>query len=203
MCNPAAAMAVVQVAQQGFQYAGQRKQAKQQAAFQAQAAATERQRALQEQTSLRMRQAQEQEATARELEQVSRKSREALARARVSAGEAGVAGASVQALMDDYTRQEAGYRSALQRQQELSTIGTGLALEQVGLASRQRLLSIQQPIDKPSPISALLGAVSGGLSGYATGMDISSRMGGTTTTIPKGSVPSVDASGLPTYTLPQ
>ena len=201
MCNPAAAMAAVQVAQQGFQYAGQRKQAKQQAAFQAQAAATERQRALQEQTSLRMRQAQEKEATARALEQVSRKSREALARFQELKG--GVTGASLEATMNDYLAQEARYREAVLRQQELSTIGTGLALEQVGLASRQRLLSIQQPIDKPSPISALLGAVSGGLSGYATGMDISSRMGGTTTTIPKGSVPSVDASGLPTYTLPQ
>jgi hypothetical protein len=158
-------------------YAGQRQQAKQQAAYQAQSAAAERQRALQEQTSIRMRQAQEQEATARELEQVSRKSQEALARARVSAGEAGVAGASVQALMDDYTRQEAGYRSALARQQELSALGTQLGLEQAGLASQQRLISIQQPIDRPSFLTAGLGAISGGLSGYRTGLDIGSRMG--------------------------
>ena len=123
-----------------------------------------------------MRQAQEQEATARELEQVSRKSQEALARARVSAGEAGVAGASVQALMDDYTRQEAGYRSALARQQELSAVGTQLGLEQAGLASQQRLISIQQPIDRPSFLTAGLGAISGGLSGYRTGLDIGSRM---------------------------
>jgi hypothetical protein len=83
-----------------------------------------------------MRQAQEQEAVGRELEQVSRKSQEALARARVSAGEAGVAGASVQALMDDYTRQEAGYRAALLRQQELGGVATGLGLEQAGFAVR-------------------------------------------------------------------
>jgi hypothetical protein len=180
MCNPAAIGAIGAIAGVGSSaasYFGQRQQAKQQAAYQAQAAAAERQRALQEQSSMRMRQAQEQEATARELEQVSIKSREALARARVSAGEAGVAGASVQALMDDYTRQEAGYRAAALRQQELGGIGTGLALEQAGLASRQRLIGINQPIDKPSPISALLGAVSGGLSGYATGQSISSRMG--------------------------
>lgn len=157
-------------------YAGQRQQAKAQAAYQAQSAAAERQRALQEQTSIRMRQAQEQEATARELEQVSRKSQEALARARVSAGEAGVAGASVQALMDDYTRQEAGYRAATLRQQELRGVGTQLGLEQAGLASQQRLISINQPISKPSFLTAGLEAVSGGLSGYRTGLDIKSRM---------------------------
>ena len=163
-------------------YAGQRQQAKAQAAYQAQSAAAERQRALQEQTSIRMRQAQEQEATARELEQVSRKSQEALARARVSAGEAGVAGASVQALMDDYTRQEAGYRAATLRQQEMSALGTQLGLEQAGLASQQRLISINQPIDKPSFLTAGLGAISGGLSGYRTGLDIKSRMGSASST---------------------
>jgi hypothetical protein len=157
-------------------YAGQRQQAKQQAAYQAQSAAAERQRALQEQSSIRMRQAQEQEATARELEQVSRKSQEALARARVSAGESGVSGVSVQALMDDYTRQEAGYRAATLRQQELTGVGTQLGLEQAGLASQQRLIGINQPISKPSFLTAGLEAVSGGLSGYRTGLDIGSRM---------------------------
>jgi|13_taG_2_1085334.scaffolds.fasta_scaffold03210_4 hypothetical protein len=178
-------------------YAGQRQQAKQQAAYQAQSAAAERQRALQEQSSIRMRQAQEQEATARELEQVSRKSQEALARARVSAGEAGVAGASVQALMDDYTRQEAGYRAATLRQQELSAVGTQLGLEQAGLASQQRLISINQPISKPSFLTAGLEAVSGGLSGYRTGLDIKSRMKTPSSVIPKGTISGSTASYAP------
>ena len=174
--------AIVGVASSGAGYIGQRQQAKAQAAYQAQSAAAERQRALQEQSSIRMRQAQEQEATARELEQVSRKSQEALARARVSAGEAGVAGASVQALMDDYTRQEAGYRAATLRQQELTGVGTQLGLEQAGLASQQRLIGIQQPISKPSFLTAGLSAISGGLSGYRTGLDIGSRMGSSSKT---------------------
>ena len=178
-------------------YAGQRQQAKAQAAYQAQSAAAERQRALQEQSSIRMRQAQEQEATARELEQVSRKSQEALARARVSAGEAGVAGASVQALMDDYTRQEAGYRAATLRQQELRGVGTQLGLEQAGLASQQRLISINQPIDKPSFLTAGLGAISGGLSGYRTGLDIKSRMKTPSSVIPKGTISGSTASYAP------
>ncbi len=175
MCNPAA-LAIVGGLQAGVQFAGARRQAKQQAAFQAQSAAAEQQRALQEQSSIRMQQAQQEEATARELEQVSRKSQEALARARVSAGEAGVAGASVQALMDDYTRQEAGYRAATLRQQELRGVGTQLGLEQAGLASQQRLIGINQPINKPSVLGAVLQAGSQAMGGYATGLDIKSRM---------------------------
>ena len=182
MCNPAAALAVVGGLQAGVQFAGARKQAKAQAAYQAQAAAAEQQRALQEQSSIRMQQAQQQEATARELEQVSRKSREALARARVSAGEAGVAGASVTALMDDYSRQEAGYRAATLRQQELTGVGTQLGLEQAGLASQQRLIGINQPINKPSVLGAVLQAGSQAMSGYATGQGISSRMADASTT---------------------
>jgi hypothetical protein len=187
MCFPALAAALpyiaggLGVASVGVQYAGARQQAKTQARYQAQAAAAERQRFAQEQTSLRMRQAQEQEAVGRELEQVSRKSQQALARARVSAGEAGVAGASVQALMDDYTRQEAGYRAALLRQQELGAVATGMGLEQAGFATQQRQIGINRPISRPSGLAAGLGAISAGLSGYATGLDIAGRMGGTTT----------------------
>ena len=153
-------------------YMGQRQQAKQQAAFQAQAAAAERQRFMQEQTSIRMRQAQEQEAVGRELEQVSKKSQEALARARVSAGEAGVAGASVQALMDDYVRQEAGYRAATLRQQELGGVATGLGLEQAGFATQQRQIGINRPIARPSFLTAGLQSLSGGLGGVATGLQL-------------------------------
>ena len=172
----AATSAALGAVSSGAQFIGQRQQAKQQQRYQAQAAAAERQRFQQEQTSMRMRQAQEQEAVGRELEQVSKKSQAALARARVSAGEAGVAGASVQALMDDYMRQEGGYRAALLRQQELGGISTGMGLEQAGFATQQRQIGINQPIDRPSFLSGALSTVRGGLSGYRTGLDISSRM---------------------------
>jgi len=173
----AGASAIGQRQQARMQYQAQLQQNEMQRRYQAQAAAAEQQRAGQEATSLRMRQAQEQEAVGRELEQVSRKSQAALARARVSAGESGVAGASVDALMGDYMRQEAGYRSALLRQQELSGVGTGLGLEQIGLASQQRLIGIKQPIAEPIRprglgISDVLSVASGGLSGYATGKSL-------------------------------
>ena len=179
MCHPAVIPLVsagIGAASTGLQYAGARQQAKQQARYQAQAQAAERQRFLQEQTSLRMRQAQEQEAVGRELEQVSRKSQAALARARVAAGEAGVAGASVQALMDDYMRQEGAYRASILRQQEMGALATGLGLEQAGFATQQRMIGLSQPIDRPSGLGAVLGGIQSGLSGYRTGLDIGSRL---------------------------
>jgi hypothetical protein len=177
MCYPLA-LAALAVASGGAQYMGARRQAKQQAAYQAQAAAAERQRFMQEQTSLRMRQAQEQEAVGRELEQVSKKSQEALARARVSAGEAGVAGASVQALMDDYTRQEGAYRSALLRQQELGGVATGMGLEQAGFATVQRQIGINQPINRPSALTSLLQTATSAVGAYGTGLQMQQMGGG-------------------------
>ena len=181
MCDPiSATLVAASVGSNIAGFVGARQQAKQQAAYQAQAAAAERQRFMQEQTSIRMRQAQEQEAVGRELEQVSKKSQEALARARVSAGEAGVAGASVQALMDDYVRQEGGYRAALLRQQELSGVGTGLQLEQAGFGTQQRQIGINRPINRPSGLVASLSAFQQGLGGYATGLQIGQMRGKTT-----------------------
>ena len=176
MCDLATAAAVIGVASGGAQYVGQRQQAKQQARYQAQASAAERQRALQEQRSVRMRQAQEQEATNRELADVALKSREALATATVSAGESGVAGLSVDALLDDYTRQEASYRMGVTRQQEMQDLQTGLALTDAGYRSRSNLININRPINKPSFLTAALDAGSRGLSGYRTGLDIKKAM---------------------------
>jgi len=176
MCYPML-LAGLAVAAGGAQYIGQRRMAKQQAAYQAQAAAAERQRFMQEQTSLRMRQAQEQEAVGRELEQVSKKSQEALARARVSAGEAGVAGASVQALMDDYTRQEAGYRAALLRQQELGGVATGLGIEQAGFATQQRQIGINRPVNRPSFLTSALSTATSAVGAYGLGLQMQ-QMGG-------------------------
>ena len=180
MCFPGlpAVMAATAVASGVAGFAGQRQQAKQQARYQAQASAAERKRLQQEQTSIRMREAQEQEAVGRELEQVTLKSRAALARARVSAGESGVAGASVKQLMDDYIRQEGAYRGALLRQQELGGIATGMGLEQAGFASRQRQIGINQPISRPNLLTSVLQTGTAALGAYGTGLQIQGMSGG-------------------------
>lgn len=163
------------VASSATSFIGQRRMARQQARYQARAAEAERQRAMQEQSALRLRQAQEQEAANREMAEVALKSREALARTRTSAGEAGVAGASVEMLLDDYTRQEAAYRIGITRQQEMRDVQTGLALTDAGYRTQMRQIEINKPIDKPSFLTGALSIAQGGLSGYRTGLELTRK----------------------------
>jgi len=154
-------------------FAGQRQQAKQQAAFQAQSiAAANRKRRLQETTANLERQ-QQQVAVGQEISKTALKGREISATARVSAGEAGVSGLSVQALMDDYIRQQAGQIAALTSQDKLYALRHGLNLEQLGLASEQEILGLSRPIDKPSVLGLGLNVLSAGVSGLALGQSVS------------------------------
>ena len=165
MCDPVT-LTTLAVVSGATQYVGQRRMARQQARYQARAAEAERQRAMQEQSAMRIRQAQEQEAANRELADVSLKAREALAKARTSAGEAGVSGASVEMLLDDYTRQEAAYRIGITRQRELQDVQTGLALTDAGYRTQMRQIDINRPINKPSFLYLL------SCSAYRTGQQI-------------------------------
>jgi uncharacterized protein YlxW (UPF0749 family) len=171
MCDPVT-LTTLAVVSGTAQYVGQRRMARQQARYQARAAEAERQRAMQEQSAMRIRQAQEQEAANRELADVSLKSREALAKARTSAGEAGVSGASVEMLLDDYTRQEAAYRIGITRQRELQDVQTGLALTDAGYRTQMRQIEINKPIDKPSFLTAAATTAMNAASAYRTGLEI-------------------------------
>ena len=179
MCDPismAVTSAVIGVGSSAAQYAGQRKQAKQQAQYQAQASAAERQRALQEQRSIRMRQAQEQTARNTEIHRIAQKARDARSTATVSAGESGVAGLSVDALLDDYTRQESLQTAGLQQQGGWGDLQSGLALSDAGYRSQNRLIGINRPVNKPSFLTAALDAGSRGLSGARTGLELERAM---------------------------
>ena len=168
----AATSAAVGVGSSAAQYAGQRKQAKQQQRYQGQAAAAERQRAIQEQSALRMREAQEMEALHTEKFRVGIKGEETSSTAGVAADAAGVSGASVDHLLDNYTREVADYRFALTRQQELRNINTELALTDAGFRTQMNQIGIGKPVPEPSWLSGGLGAVRGGVEGYRTGMEI-------------------------------
>ncbi len=99
---------------------------------------------------------------------VSKRGQAAQARAVVAAGEAGVSGLSVQALMDDYIRQQAGQVAALTSQDKLYALRHGLNLQQLGMASEQEILGLSKPINKPSALGLALNVGSSALSGYST-----------------------------------
>ena len=152
----------------GAQVHGQRQQAKTQAKVQANASAAERERYLREVSSMRVQQGQEEVAAAQRVNESARKAREARATARVSAGEAGVAGLSVDALINDLTREEANYNFATQQQLQMNDVGRSMQLDNAGLSFTNNMLRINRPIEKPDYLGAAISGAQTGMSTYST-----------------------------------
>ena len=152
----------------GTQVIGQRQQAKTQAKVQANASKAERQRYLQEVSSMRVQQGQEQVAAAQRIQESARKAREARSTARVSAGEAGVAGLSVDALINDLAKQEAEYNFATQQQLQMNDVGRQIQLQNAGLGFTNNMLRINRPIEQPDYLGAAISGAQTGMSTYST-----------------------------------
>ena len=170
MCLPLAAIgAAAGVASAGLSFVGQRQQARAQMALQSQQIKAAQQKLGFQRTAAILERQQQEQAIAQEKGKVAARGEAIAARARVSAGEAGVSGLSVQALMDDYIRQQAGQVAALTSLDKLYALRHGLNLEQLGLASEQEILGLSKPIQQPSFLRGALSIASGGLSGYTAG----------------------------------
>jgi multidrug efflux pump subunit AcrA (membrane-fusion protein) len=169
MCEPISIG--LAMASMGAQIHGQNQQAKAQAKVQANASAAERQRYLQEVSSMRIQQGQEEVAAAQRVNESARKAREARATARVSAGEAGVAGLSVDALINDLTREEASYNFATQQQLQMSNVNRTMQLDQAGLGFTNNMLRINKPIEGPDYLGTAIGGAQTGLSTYSVTKD--------------------------------
>ena len=96
----------------------------------------------------------------------TRKAREARATARVSAGEAGVAGLSVDALINSLTQEEAQYRFSETQNQQMTDVGRDLQLRDAGIGSEMNLLRINRPIEQPNYLGSILSGAQTGLSTY-------------------------------------
>lgn len=170
MCPPAIAIGLG-IAQAGSQIIGQQQQAKTQAKVQRNASVAERQRYLAEVSSMRVQQRQEQVAAAQRIQASAKRAREARATARVSAGEAGVAGLSVDALINDLTRQEAENRFATNQQTQMNDVNRQMQLSDAGLGFTNNMLRINRPIEQPDYLGAALSGTSTGLSTYSVTKD--------------------------------
>ena len=167
MCEPTTIALALGAASAGTTIIGQQQQAKTQAEAQRRASAAERQRYLHEVSSMRVQQQQEQVAAAQKLSESARKAMEARATARVSAGESGVAGLSVDALINDLTRKEAEYSFNVQEQTRMSDVNRQLQLRDAGLGFTNNMLRINKPIEQPNYLGAALGGAQTGLSTYS------------------------------------
>jgi hypothetical protein len=163
------ASTVASVASPLVGYAGQRRMAKQQARYQAQAAQAERQRFLQEQTAIRIQEAQKQKVAGEELADIARRTEGALGTATTIAANRGITGLSLEALRDDITRQSGGVQFRIAQQQGMGEVATAMGLEQAGFATQQRQIGIAKPIARPSLALSGLQALSGGLQSYTAG----------------------------------
>ena len=167
MCAPLIIPAVLGIATTVLTIQGQKQQAKAQAKVQRNASVAERERYLREVSSMRTQQGQEQVAAAQRIQASTKKAREARSTARVSAGEAGVAGLSVDALINDLTREEADYSFANTQQLQMNDVNRTLQLESAGLGFTNNMLRINKPIEQPNYLGAALGGAQTGLSTYS------------------------------------
>lgn len=162
MCPPIAAATIAKIslastiASTGMSLMAQRNQAKMQAASQRAAAQRENARYRREATAQRLKEGQEDLALTREIQESTSKARAARSTATVAAGEAGISGLSVDALLDNYTRQEADYRFSLTEQNRLTGVNNQLALDEMGFRSQANQIRINQPIKKPDYLGGMV-----------------------------------------------
>lgn len=143
-------MLAIQAASAGTNFIGQRQAASAQTRYQQQLMAAEQERQRQAETNLRMRQQDEQEARARELAKVSQEARAMASRNIVAAGEAGISGASVDALLAEGTRRELDFYESMTRQGQLQNTAYEREIEAGRTGSAMRILDINRPVSRPS-----------------------------------------------------
>jgi len=174
MCEPvtitATTMAYISAATAAASIAssivGQKQAADAQEQQQKLASQQERQRYLEEVTSLRSQQAQEQVARSQRMQEAEIKGKEAKAAAVVAAGEGGVSGLSVEALVANISRKQATYAFSEQKQAEMVNTARQFELQSVGSGYQRNLLSINKPIPQPDYIGSTIEGVQTGMNIY-------------------------------------
>lgn len=166
MCSPLIASSIIGAASTISSIQGQRFQVQAQEESQRLASMQERQRYLAEVSAMRMQEQQESLARTQRKEQASRRAMEARSTATVSAGEAGISGLSVDALLGDISRQQAEFEFSSDEQARLTSINRGLALTEAGMGFNRNMLRINQPIEQPDYLGSFMGGAQTGLSTY-------------------------------------
>jgi hypothetical protein len=166
MCSPLIASTIIGAAGTASSLIGQRQQAQAHAESQRLASMQERQRYLAEVSAMRTQEQQEDLGRTQQKQQAAKKAMEARATATVSAGEAGVSGLSVDALLGDITRQQAEFNFSSDQQARLTSINRGLMLNEAGMGFNRNMLRINQPIEQPNYLGSVMGGTQTGLSTY-------------------------------------
>lgn len=146
MCNTVAILGgLLSAAQTGLQVQAQSQAAKAQARANAAAARSVRDATIANYAELERRRTQEREAASEELTALRRRELKRRERARVSAGEAGVAGLSVDALLRDFYGQEAFAAETVRNSFANRSTQIDAELEQTRRGARSRLGALAEP----------------------------------------------------------
>lgn len=164
-----AGLATLSIGSSALGFIGQRKQARAMERNQAIAMQQERERAARQMLVARQREAQENISALQQKQRIAEESRQAMARALVSAGESNVGGQSTQAVLDEFSRQEGRYLAALEQQQQFQAVNLDIQLGDIGLMSESNITALNRPIDSPNFITSAFQAAEKGATAYARG----------------------------------
>jgi hypothetical protein len=169
MCNPIA-MGVLMGGQAALSYAGQKKAAKASWEYQNQVFQQNKQiadaAAFNQYRGMQQRIAQEREAMSMEILNARRQAFQAMAQGRAAAGEAGVAGASVSALLSDFERQQAETIYTRERSQQYREMAMMDQMEAIRSQQQGRILAaLPEPVQQPNPLMIATGAAQGFMQG--------------------------------------
>ena len=169
-CDPGSALLaaelVVSAAGATASIQAQQVQAKAQAQTQQSLTEANNKVATEQMSQLRIAQGQDEESRAREIEKARQATQKAQATARVSAGEAGVTGNSVDALLNEYNASLGQFKEATNRQGTLNAENTDSQIEAVRTGARYQNLTINAPITGPNYGAAIVGVAKDSFSAY-------------------------------------
>lgn len=167
MCEPFSIMAaVLGAAQTGLEFIGAQQAAKQQNAMVRENQRNANLNAAREYTDIQTRQIQEEDAAAVQKQDVAREARAARATTMAAAGEAGVSGLSVDALLADIYGKEATAKDRISQNTGFTTQNLTRELDGVKAKAQDRINSMPWA-SGPSPFAAALKIGGVGLDAYS------------------------------------
>ncbi|MDR6816270.1 hypothetical protein J2X76_001424 [Neorhizobium sp. 2083] len=167
MCEPFSLMAAtLSVAQAGMEFIGAQQQAKQQNAMVRENQRAANENLVREYADVQTRQIQEEDAAAAQKQDLSREARAARATTMAAAGEGGVSGLSVDALLADVYGKEATAKDRISQNTGFTTENLTREMDGLKAKAKDRINSMPWA-SGPSPFAAALKIGGIGLDGYS------------------------------------
>lgn len=161
MCEPTTwfyvGALIVSAASATLQVQSSNKLAHKQEDYQAQVAESGAKSAATQMAQIREREAQQRETAAREGEKARLATQKSVSTATVAAGEAGVSGNSVDALLQEYGMQFGQYKEASLRQQQFDAAQADAQITALKEGATNNALSVQAPVNYANVGAAALG----------------------------------------------